>query len=161
MVPDSPHPLQHLLFSGFLIVAILMGLRFSSLCFFFLNIYLFIYLAASGLSCSTRDPRCGMRDPSLRCADSSLQLVDFSLVVVHGLSSCPTDCGILVPWPGIRPASPALEDGFLTTGLPGKSLIFVLYWSNIFQFSSPLLIFSLTPSKLPLTSLFLLFWNQS
>ena len=41
---------------------------------------------------------------------------------------CPTACGILVLWPGIKPASPALEGGFLTTGLPGKSqdlLVFI------------------------------------
>ena len=36
-------------------------------------------------------------------------------------------CGILVPRPGIEPASPALEGGFLTTGPPGKSL-FVYFW---------------------------------
>ena len=34
---------------------------------------------------------------------------------------CPVACGILVPQPGIEPASPALEDRFLTTGPPGKS----------------------------------------
>ena len=28
--------------------------------------------------------------------------------------SCPTACGILVPQPGIKPESPALEGGFLT-----------------------------------------------
>ena len=44
-----------------------------------------------------------------------------SVVAVHGLS-CPVACGILVPQPGIKPASPALEGGFLTTGPPGKSL---------------------------------------
>ena len=45
-----------------------------------------------------------------------------SLVVAHGLS-CPTACGILVPWPGITPVSmcPVLEGRFLTTGPPGKS----------------------------------------
>ena len=43
-----------------------------------------------------------------------------SLVVVHRLS-CPKACGILVPQPGMEPASSALEGGFLTTGLPGKS----------------------------------------
>ena len=37
-------------------------------------------------------------------------------VVAHELSSCvwaycPTTCGIFVPWPGIRPSSPALEGG--------------------------------------------------
>ena len=35
--------------------------------------------------------------------------------------SCPLTCGILVPWPGIEHASPALEGWFLTTGPPGKS----------------------------------------
>ena len=30
-------------------------------------------------------------------------------------------CGILAPWPGIKPA-PALEGKVLTTGPPGKSL---------------------------------------
>ena len=31
-------------------------------------------------------------------------------------------CGILVPWPGIKLAHPALEGEIVTTGLPGKSL---------------------------------------
>ena len=43
-----------------------------------------------------------------------------SVVAVHRLS-CPAACGILVPRPGIEPASPAQEGGFLTTGPPGKS----------------------------------------
>ena len=34
----------------------------------------------------------------------------------------PLACGILIPEPGIKPTSPALEDGFLTTGPPGKPL---------------------------------------
>ena len=48
-------------------------------------------------------------------------------IAVHGLSlvihwlSCPTAWGILVPQPQIKPVSSALEGGFLTTGLPGKS----------------------------------------
>ena len=50
-----------------------------------------------GLSCNTLDLRC-----------------------VQGLS-CPAAYGILVPWPGIKPASFALEGGFLATGPPGKS----------------------------------------
>ena len=32
-------------------------------------------------------------------------------------------CGILVPWPGIEPAPPALEGQVLTTGPAGKSFI--------------------------------------
>ena len=34
---------------------------------------------------------------------------------------CPVACGILVPQPGIEPASPASENRFLTAGPPGKS----------------------------------------
>ena len=43
-----------------------------------------------------------------------------SLLVAHGLS-WPAACGLLGPQPGIEPTFPALEDGFLTTGPPGKS----------------------------------------
>ena len=39
----------------------------------------------------------------------------------HGLVA-PTACGILVPWPGFEPVSPALVGRFLTTEPPGKSL---------------------------------------
>ena len=94
----------------------------------FIFIYLFIYLfmAASGLSCGA--------------GDLSLWYTGFSLVVACGLSSCgtwaicgtrvpermgsvvvarglgcPAACGILVPRPGIESASPALQGGFLTT----------------------------------------------
>ena len=35
--------------------------------------------------------------------------------------SCPALCGILVPQPGIKLASPALRGEVLTTGSPGKS----------------------------------------
>ena len=66
------------------------------------------------------------------CAGSLLQHMDFSsLVVALGLS-CPTTCEILVPWPGIEPASPVLQGGILTTGLPGKSLI--LFYSEPYMY---------------------------
>ena len=51
-----------------------------------------------------------------------------SVVAVHGVSNwgvqlrCPVTRGILVPWPGIESAPPAVEGRFLTTGPPGKSL---------------------------------------
>ena len=45
-----------------------------------------------------------------------------SLAVVLGLSSCPTEYGILRSKIRYLPSSPALEGRFLTTGLPGKSL---------------------------------------
>ena len=68
----------------------------------------------------------------LRCIASSLWGRDFSygllllqsadsVVAPCGLS-CPAGCGILVPTPGIKPMTPALEGGFLITGPPGKSL---------------------------------------
>ena len=58
---------------------------------------------------------CGARDPEH----------EGSVVVAYGLS-CLAACGILVPRPGIEPASPALEGGFLTAGPPGKSPFNVL-----------------------------------
>ena len=53
------------------------------------------------------------------CARSSLWSLG-SLVVELWLS-CSSAYEILVPQPGIKPASPALERRFLTTGPPGKS----------------------------------------
>ena len=58
-----------------------------------------------------------------------------SLVVKHGLSF-PVACGLLVPTPGMEPASPAVEGGLLTTGQPGKSLeLFDFYFSDSAAFS--------------------------
>ena len=68
------------------------------------------------------------------CAGSSLQWsAGTSLVVAQAPEhegsvvtldelSYPTAYGILILQPGIEPTSPALEGGFLTTGLSGKSL---------------------------------------
>ena len=44
-----------------------------------------------------------------------------SVVAAHKLS-CPAACGILVPHPGIKPTSSALEGGFLTTGRQGSPM---------------------------------------
>ena len=48
------------------------------------------------------------------------QVTQASVVVVQRIS-CSAACGILVPWPGRGPVSPALAGGFLPTGPPGKS----------------------------------------
>ena len=45
------------------------------------------------------------------------------LIVAHGLSSSPEARGILVPPPGIKPSSPALEGRFLTTREVPKSAL--------------------------------------
>ena len=73
---------------------------------FCLFVCLFVYLATSGLSFSTRDLCCGMRG-LLVAAFGNL------LVVACGIFSCGTwtlSCGMwdLVPWPGIEPGPPAL-----------------------------------------------------
>ena len=44
---------------------------------------------------------------------------------------CPVACEILVPWPGIWLTSPALEGGFLTTGLPGKFPVIHFKYSSV------------------------------
>ena len=72
----------------------------------------FVYLAAPGLSCSTWDLCCLMRDLLLWCTGS---------LVVARRFSCSTAHEILVPWPGIEPASRALQGKFLTSGPPGES----------------------------------------
>ena len=43
-------------------------------------------------------------------------------VVVAQRLSCPAACGILVSRPWMEPASSSLQSGFLSAGLPGKSL---------------------------------------
>ena len=87
-------------------------------------------MAALGLSCGTRGLRCGAWASLVAvlgllssCGTQALER-EGPVVVVHGLS-CPVACGILVPRPGIEPLSPSLEGGFLTSGPPGKSLLFV------------------------------------
>ena len=45
----------------------------------------------------------------------------WALLVAARRISCSMACGILVPLPGIKPAPPALDGRFLTTGPPGTS----------------------------------------
>ena len=91
--------------------------------FFFKSILLF--LAASVLSR-------GMRALLLRCTGS---------VIVACRLSFPRACGILVPWPGIKPESPALEDEFLASGPPEKSwailsyFFFLCHWLTVGDWS--------------------------
>ena len=56
-----------------------------------------------------------------------------SVVVTRGIS-CSSTCGILVPQPGIKPVSPALQGRFLTTGPPGKSLIHIVVQQTLTQY---------------------------
>ena len=66
-----------------------------------------------------------MQDLFLRCVDPlvvahGLQIVRASAAAVHE-PSCSEACGVLVPLPGIKPESAALQGKFLTAGPPGKS----------------------------------------
>ena len=74
------------------------------------NMYLCIYLAILGL----------------KVAAFGILVASFG-IFVRGFSY-PEACGVLVPGPGITPVSPALEGGFWTTGLPGKSPYLTLDW---------------------------------
>ena len=78
-----------------------------------------IYLAAWSLSRSVLDLHCDMQNLWRQRMDSSCG-ARASVLKVLGLS-CSLACGILVSWPGIKPASPTLEGRFFTTGPPGKS----------------------------------------
>ena len=99
--------------------------------FFYL---IFIYLAVSGLGHSMRHLLCGRR------------------------LSRPAKCGILVPWPGIEPTFPALEGGFLTIGLPGKSpeFAFIGHKKRMFQEKWNLMFSESNPVSSPLNRLNLL-----
>ena len=57
-----------------------------------------------------------------------------SVVLVLGLSSCGARAWLrhrmwTLPGPGIKPVSPALADGFLTSGPPGKPITSVVFFS--------------------------------
>ena len=82
----------------------------------------FSLVAACGFSLSSCGAPARERMGSVVCGMRALLLRRVSWVVVACGLSCPVACRILVPQPGIEPASPALEGGFFTTGPPGKSL---------------------------------------
>ena len=81
---------------------------------------------------------CSMQDLSLQLRDFSncnLQALEHAgSVVVTGGLSCPAACGILVPQPGIKPASAELKGRFLTSGQPGKSHNIVIHFSTIYLY---------------------------
>ena len=98
---------------------------------------LFIYLTVSSLSWGTWYLCWVTQNLSLQCIEGSM-----------GLHESPIACGILIPWAGIKPNSPSLQGGFLTTGPPRKSpqisLLFIItmHWQllviSMIKFSSVL-----------------------
>ena len=87
--------------------------------------YIFIYLAGSGLSCSMWLScgifHCGAWAQQLQCRASGSVVCELN---------CSVACGILVPWPGIEPVSPALQGVSSTTGHQGNPLISLLIMSS-------------------------------
>ena len=98
-----------------------------SCCFFILLIWLHLVpVWHSDLCCSCTVLHCGVRT---LVEARGLRSPGASVVVAHGLS-CSVACGILVLQPGIQPESPTFQDGFSTTGSPGKSPFFM---SRLFE----------------------------
>ena len=65
----------------------------------------------------------------------SFNLLQYCFYFMFWFSGCKA-CGILVPWPGIEPASPPVEGEVLTTGPLGKSLL--MYFNRSRSFFFPL-----------------------
>ena len=107
---------------------------------FFSKIFIYLFWAVLGLHCCAQVfSSCGKWGLLSSCiarvashcggfswyGAQALGHTGFFLIVVHGLSSwgalAQLPCGVWgLPWPGIKLVSPALQDGFLTTGQPGK-----------------------------------------
>ena len=71
--------------------------------YFFFNLNIYLFFVTLGLGYSTKE--------LLLCLVSVVEACELS---------CPAACGVLVPGPGIKTTSSALEDGFFT-GPPGES----------------------------------------
>ena len=121
--------------------------------FFFSNLFIYLFLAVLGLRCCARaflqlrrvgaTLRCGARAShysGFSCCGARALGTQASVVVVRRLSSCGSwvlerrlsSCGTQaqllrgmwdLPGPGLKPGSPALAGGFLTTVPPGKPYI--------------------------------------
>ena len=98
--------------------------------FFFLNLFIYLFMAVLGLRfCARAFSSCGKRGP-LFIAVHGLLTIAASLVAEHKLqmrrlSSCGSRAQLLhgmwdLPRPGLEPVSPALAGRFLTTAPPGK-----------------------------------------
>ena len=129
-------------------------IRLSLSCIFLFNklfIYLFIFgcfgssLLRAGflqlrrvgatLHCGARASHCG----GFSCCGARALGARASVVMARGLSSCGTRAKLLcgmwdLPGQGMKPVSPALAGGFLTTAPPGKSPVLYFYAHFLSQY---------------------------
>ena len=113
-----------------------------SFLFFFINLFIYLFLAVLGLRfCARAFSSCGEWGPLFITVRRPLTIAD-SLVAQHRLqmrrlSSCGSRAQLLrsmwdLPRPGLEPVSPELAGGFSTSTLPGKPQFrFFLWLSNI------------------------------
>ena len=102
--------------------------------FLFFYKFIYLFLAELGLQCGARASHCS----GFSCCGAWTLGARASVVVAHGLSSCGSRalelrlsscgsrawllCGMWdLPRPGLKPVSPVLAGGFLTTAPPGKA----------------------------------------
>ena len=83
--------------------------------------FLLLWWAGATLPCGVWVSHCG----GFSCCGAWAPGTWASVVVAHGLSSCGVQAQLLrgmwdLPGPGLKPVSPALAGGFLTTVPPGK-----------------------------------------
>ena len=104
--------------------------RHLCLSLLFKNVCLVLFLAASCVRCDVQDLSLAH---GLSSRGAQALVLPGSGVVVLGLS-CPAARGILVLQPRMKPTSPTLADGVLTTGLPGKSLSQIRYFVGVSLF---------------------------
>ena len=113
--------------------------------FFFFNKFIYLFLAALGLCCCAGFLQLWQAGATLPCSARASHCGGFSLLRSLGsrrasfsccgtralecrLSSCGAWAQLLrgmwdLPGPGLKPVSPALAGGFLTTAPPGKSCL--------------------------------------
>ena len=112
------------------------GLEFQLFFLFFLNLFIYLFLAVLGLRfCARAFSSCGKQGPLFITVRGPLTIVP-SLVVEHKLqtrrlSSCGSWAQLLcgmwdLPRPGLEPVFPALAGRFSTTAPPGKPFSSVL-----------------------------------
>ena len=119
--------------------------RFS-LVIYFINLFIYLFIfgcvgssllhtgflqlrrAGSTLRCGAQASHCG----GFSCCGARALGMWASVVVACGLTSCGSWTQLLrgrwdLPGPGLKPVSPALAGGFLTTVLPGKPQLSILH----------------------------------